>query len=411
MSASARIERRFLAVALSTALLALAARAPSQEMPKTLAEAQGLERAYALPLTAIFSTALTRGKSQPGDLLAHEVYGGYDMPAGVNAQRIIYHSQDAEGHDVTSSAVVLIPPGPAPQNGWPLIVWAHGTSGVARQCAPSLMKNLYYGQEVLYPFLKAGFAVVAVDYRGLGTPGPHQYVAKVAQARDLIFAVPAARAAAPALGRKWVVDGHSQGGLAAWGTAELESVRRDPDYLGAVSVAGALRLKDLFTHLRDTPGVGFYLAFVAYGIHARFPEFQPADMLTPAAISSYAAVTTQGCWYAGYAAYLHLPGNSILKAGWDGNPWVQRYFKENALGEQPVAGSLLVIAGEADSTVPLGNVRALVAASCKAGMAVSFRSYPGLDHDPVMEQSVPDQIAWIKDRFAGKPAGRSCPES
>jgi pimeloyl-ACP methyl ester carboxylesterase len=410
-SVSERIAWHSLAAALSAAFLSLSAPAGSEEMPQSLAEAQRMESENSLPLTDLFSTALAPQRSKAGDLLAHETYRGYAVPAGVNAQRIIYHSQDAEGHDVTASAVVLTPPGQPPKEGWPVIVWAHGTSGVARQCAPSLMKDLYYGHEGLFEFLAAGFAVVAVDYHGLGTPGPHQYVDKVAQAHDVIYAVPAARAAEPALGRKWVVDGHSQGGLAAWGTAELESARRDPDYLGAVSVAGALRLHDLLAHLRATPGVGFYLVFMAYGIHARFPEFEPADMLTATAMGSYAMVTAQGCWYAGYAAYLEVSGKSMLNPGWDGNPWVQRYFKENALGEQPIGGPLLVIAGEGDTTVPIGDARALVGAACKAGMAVSFRSYPGLDHDPTMEQSVPDQLAWIKDRFAGKPAGRSCPTS
>ena len=288
------------------------------------------------------------------------------------------------------------------------MVWAHGTSGVAQQCAPSLMKDLYYGAEGLFAFLAAGLAVIAVDYHGLGTPGPHQYVDKVAQAHDVIYAVPAARAAEPSLGPKWVVDGHSQGGLAAWGTAELEAVRHDPNYLGAVSVAGAARLQELFVHLSQTAGVGFYLAFMAYGIHARFPEFQPADMLTSSAMRSYATVTTGGCWYNGYAAYLGVPGSSLLRPGWERNPLVRRYSQENALGVKPIWGPLLVLAGEADATVPIGDVRAIVAAACKSGGAVSFRSYPNLDHDPTMEQSVPDQLAWIKDRFAGKPAGQTC---
>jgi len=69
---------------------------------------------------------------------------------------------------------------------------------------------------------------------------------------------------------------------------------------------------------------------------------------------------------------------------------------------------LFVIAGESDATVPIQNVRSLVGAACKAGTALTFRSYPGLDHDPTMEKSVPDQVAWIKDRFAGKAVGRSC---
>ena len=178
-----------------------------------------------------------------------------------------------------------------------------------------------------------------------------------------------------------------------------------------MSVAGAARLQELFAHLGETPGVGFYLAFMAYGIHARFPEFQPADMLTSSAMRSHATVTTEGCWYTGYAAYLRAPGSSLLRAGWERNPSIQRFITENALGEKPVGGPLLVIAGESDTTVPVGDVRAIVAAACKSGAAVSFRSYPGLDHDTTMEQSVPDQLAWIKDRFTGVAAARSCPTS
>src|SRR5579872_6149583 len=243
----------------------------SEEMPRTLPEAERAEHAVTLPIPRLYSTPLVAGKSKPGDLLAHEAYQGYATPEGVKAVRIVYHSQDAESHDVATSAVILTPPGAPPRDGWPVIAWAHGTSGVAQQCAPSLMKNLYYGDEGLFAMIAAGFAVVATDYHGLGTPGTHQYANKIAQAHDVIYSVPAARAAVPTLGSKWVADGHSQGGLAAWGVAEAEAERHDPGYLGAVSVSGALQLHPLFTHMAETPGVGFYLAFMAYAIHARFP--------------------------------------------------------------------------------------------------------------------------------------------
>ena len=42
------------------------------------------------------------------------------------------------------------------------------------------------------------------------------------------------------------------------------------------------------------------------------------------------------------------------------------------------------------------------------GIALEFRAYPGLDHDPTMEKGTPDQLRWISDRFAGKPAGDDC---
>ncbi len=405
-----RHSRASLGVCVATILLLGPVAGAAEDMPKSVAEAVRMEQANAVPAPRFFSTPRSLSRTRPGDLLAMEAFSAYQLPAGASAFRILYHSLDADGRDVATSAFVLVPAGTPRPGGWPVIAWAHGTSGVGRQCAPSLMKDYYYGDLGLADMVRAGYAVVATDYHGLGTPGLHQYVSKIAQVNDVIYSVPAGRAAVPALGRRWVADGHSQGGLASWGVAERESVLHDPDYLGAISVAGAARPEELLTHLGDTPGVGFYLAFMAYGIHARFPSFAVTDMLTPAAMERYPAVAANGCWYHAYALYAGLTGTAMLKPGWNHNVWVQRLFKENELGNEPVTGPLLVLAGEADATVPLEGVRQTVAHACKIGSRqLRFRSYPGLDHDPAMVQSVPDQIAWIGDRFAGTPAEGSCP--
>jgi len=405
-----RIRIGLVAVAVVTAALLGPATGRAEAMPATLADAKRMEQAVNLPAPSFYSAPRTLSRTRPGDLLAKQPFDGYQLPPGATATRILYHSLDAEGRGVATSAFVLVPAGTPPPGGWPVIAWAHGTSGVGRQCAPSLMKDYYYGELGLAEFLRAGFAVVGTDYHGLGTPGLHQYVDKIAQVNDVIYSVPAARAAVPSLGRRWVADGHSQGGLAAWGVAERESGLRDPDYLGAVSVAGAAHPEDLLTHLGDTPGVGFYLAFMAYGIHARFPSFAVTDMLTPLAMQRYAAASRDGCWYHGYALYADLTSTAILKAGWNRNPWARRFFQENELGETPVTGPLLVIAGEADATVPIEGVRQTVAHACKAGSPLlSFHSYPGFDHDPTMLETVRDQIGWIGERFAGTPAAGNCP--
>src|SRR5271163_2489850 len=194
----------------------------AQEMPKTVAQAVAMEKADRVAVGNFYSIPENLATTRPGDLLRKESFAGYTLPKGATAVRFQYHSLDATGGDVATSGVVLIPAGKAPPKGWPVIAWAHGTSGVSRLCAPSAMKDVYYGDEGLMPMVAAGFAVVATDYHGLGTEGPHQYVNKVAQARDVIYSIPAARAAVPSLGSKWVVDGHSQGGLAAWGVAEAE---------------------------------------------------------------------------------------------------------------------------------------------------------------------------------------------
>lgn len=388
--------------------MTLAGTASAQEMPKTLAQAAGMEQADRLPITDFYSTPSNLSATKPGDLLRKEAFAGYSLPKGASAVRILYHSLDATGQHVATSGVVLIPAGAPPPKGWPIIAWAHGTSGVARLCAPSAMKDVYYGDEGLMPMVTAGFAVVATDYHGLGTEGPHQYVNKIAQAHDVVYSIPAARSAVSSLGSRWVVDGHSQGGLAAWGVAEAEHDLKDPDYLGAVSVAGVAREVDFFGHLSDTPGVGFYLAFMAAGIHARYPEFNPHDLLSDSVLEHYEDVTTKGCYYYGYATYAALPSGTLLRPKWDKSVWIHRFFAGNAVAEAPIGGPLLVIAGEADQTVPITGVRAAVKQMCAAKQLVTFRSYPGLDHDPAMEKSTPDQLKWIKARFAGEPAASNC---
>jgi len=377
-------------------------------LPKSIDEAIAMEHADALPRTAFYDTpALT--SSKPGDLLRQEPGNGYALPRGATAVRILYHSQGADGADVATSGVILIPAGSAPAGGWPVIVWAHGTSGVARQCAPSLQKDMYYGEEGLIPMVRAGFAVIATDYHGLGTQGPHEYLNKTAQARDVIYSIPAAHAAVPSLARRWVVIGHSQGGLAAWSVAEMQVKLHDPNYQGAISVAPAAGLKSMLVDM-GKPGstASYYLSYMAYAMRVRTPTFKPSDMLTGEAPQRYADVTTKGCWYYAYAAVLNAPVGPMLKPGWDLLPAASRFIEENELARVPVAGPLLVIAGEADESVPLAPLRAVAARACKNGSALTFRSYPGLDHDPTMEQSTPDQLAWVRDRLAGKPSASNC---
>lgn len=384
------------------------ARADDPVMPRSLSEAIRMERDDALPRTAFYETP-PLSASRPGDLLRQENFTGYAIPTGAQAVRVLYHSRSAEGTDVATSGVVLIPAGKAPPGGWPVIAWAHGTSGVARMCAPSLEKDMEYGEEGLMPMVRAGFAVVATDYHGLGTVGPHEYVNKIAQGRDVIYSIPAARAAVPSLGRKWVVVGHSQGGLAAWSVAEMQGALRDPDYLGAVSVAGAADLKAVLAGMGD-PGseAAYYLVYMAYAIHVQSPSFKPEDMLAGVALERYGDVTTKGCWNYAYASFLKAPPGEVVKPGWDKTTAAERFFKTNELGSAPIGGPLLVIGGEADQTVPFAALRATVQKACKNGIALTFRSYPGLDHDPTMDRSTPDQLAWVRDRFAGKASTSNC---
>jgi pimeloyl-ACP methyl ester carboxylesterase len=383
--------------------------AQADDLPKTQAQALAYETADRMPPTSLYDTAAPLPPGRPGELIRSQAVTDYALPTGVRAVRILYHSQNAAGKDIAASGVVLLPPGTPPNGGWPVIAWAHGTTGVARDCAPSLMKDIYYGTEGLFPMVRAGFAVIATDYAGLGTAGPHQYMSTIAQANDVINSVTAAHSAVADLSLRWVVDGHSQGGGAAWGVAEQEATLKDPDFLGAVAVAGTVNMPWLMDYMAAQSPDSFYAVFLAYGIKAQFPQFRVADMLTEPALAEFHALTTKGCWYYGNATQLnHLLGTSAFKPGWMRNPWVKRFAARDTILRPRLTRPALVLAGGADQSVPAASIRQFAGNACRLGDKLEFRVYPGLDHDPLMEKSTPDQLQWIRARFGDQPAPENC---
>jgi fermentation-respiration switch protein FrsA (DUF1100 family) len=128
-------------------------------------------------------------------------------------------------------------------------------------------------------------------------------------------------------------------------------------------------------------------------------------------MAHYDAITKQGCWYYGYTSYRGTDAPAMVRPGWSQDRWAQKFFSENRAGAVPLGGPMLAIAGESDTAVPLGAVREVVGRACHNRQQVFFRSYPGLEHDQAMLETVSDQIAWIKERFGGKAARVNCSPS
>ena len=67
-----------------------------------------------------------------------------------------------------------------------------------------------------YPYLgrwlSEGYAVVATDYVGLGTPGLMPYLDGKVEAHSVVDSVKAARVIDPTISNRWAVVGQSQGG-------------------------------------------------------------------------------------------------------------------------------------------------------------------------------------------------------
>src|SRR5690606_24736699 len=124
--------------------------------------------------------------------------------------RVMYHSQDAQDRDRAVTGVITYPTGDGPDGGWPVLSTAHGTTGVAEQCALSRTADEAPGWGV-----EGGWAMT--DYVGQGPVGEvHPYLSKPSEGNAVIDIVRAAGHLPDAhAGSRWISIGHSQGGHGA----------------------------------------------------------------------------------------------------------------------------------------------------------------------------------------------------
>src|SRR5262249_18814177 len=160
---------------------------------------------------------------------------------------LLYSGTGLDGKPTPVSAVLTVPKGKAPKKGgWPIVTWAHGTTGIADQCAPS-RANVQQGYDhpLMQRWLKAGYAVVRTDYQGLGTAGPHPYLIGDTEGHDVLDAVLAARQADRTIANDVAISGHSQGGQAALFAASLA-----PKYAPSLKVKGTVAFAPV-SHLSE----------------------------------------------------------------------------------------------------------------------------------------------------------------
>ncbi|MEY9930839.1 pimeloyl-ACP methyl ester carboxylesterase [Catenulispora sp. GP43] len=268
-----------------------------------------------------------------GTLIRHEPLADGDgaLVEGAGAMyRVLYESTSGTkarlGEPIAVSGLVAFPEGPAPDDGWPVVTWAHGTVGSADICAPSmdchvpasledeglglLRKINKAPHKLLGALLRAGWAVAMTDYEGLGTRGNHPFLLGESEGRGVLDIVPAARDLAdrtdqPALSERYAIVGHSQGGQAALFAAHLASRTENPyptqgDLVGVAALAPASNLKG--GTLMDPEGLlpayglpdpvgdlgGFYVLF-SNGVFGGNPDIPADEIFQPAAQTKYRA--------------------------------------------------------------------------------------------------------------------------
>ena len=358
---------------------------------------------YIVPLEA--------SNAVPGTLLKVERQSDaslYTLAPNLSLSRFMYQSQTSNGSLVPVTAYVLWPYLARDYgDGLPVVAWAHGTSGVNHECAPSNMQNLWHHFQAPYQLALLGYVVVATDYAGLGVgadasgkPIVHEYLNGSAQANDIRYSVHAAQKAFPELSKRFVTIGSSQGGLATWALAERLVSEPMEGHLGTVALSPVTRFLDLSTNASI---ISLLLVMIAPTLIANYPEFSPEQIFTPEGQQSLETYTAlKGC----NTVLFNLPSKNILKEGWQDNAWVQAYQKLAGVGGRPISGAMLVMTGAADPSVfpqtVTDAVNRLVDANPSA--PIQYHQLPGVSHADAMFSGLQIYLAWIEQRFSGKPA-------
>jgi pimeloyl-ACP methyl ester carboxylesterase len=345
--------------------------------------------------------------------------GTMALPSAAQNILVLYRSTGAARGIVAVSGTLSIPQGTPPKNGWPVIVWTHGTTGLAPACAPS--RDTDGGPEHSYiatirtlldSYVKQGYAIVATDYEGLGVPGDHPFLQGVPTGRDALDLLRAGREVEPKLGTDYAVVGHSQGGQ-----VDLFAASLGPSYvpefklLGNVAFAPGSHIMDRIKLVTSSAKNELSLPYVLYTLQSYARSNSAIDLkriLTPTALSHLPDLM-QGCMT--HALTTGYWSTAVAKDQFVRRPDF-RAFKMMARRNEPgllrIRAPTMIVQGRDDVTVMPEATDDAARQLCARGNRLDYVPVAGADHDGSMTKGGADALAWIDARFKGLEVASNC---
>jgi len=355
--------------------------------------------------------------AEAGVILAEEpLPADYSVPSAARAVRILYTARDgiADTGVLPVSAAIFLPRGDPPPGGWPVVAWAHGTTGIADVCAPSARPRGDRDSQYLSRWLDAGFAVVASDYQGLGTPGIHPYSNYRASSYSVLDS---ARAIIgdPRYGaaNKVVLVGQSQGaGVVVAAAGYAPAYAPDLAIRGVVATGAPNLSKEaiesgLASSATDVMVTGAY-AMIGFELSRLHADLDSDAIFTPEGREIEALVATT-C----------LPG--VMQAAAERNLDPARTFRPGMLKRLwdtdvdlrsfpslTLSAPLFFGIGAADTAALPMTTLTLVNDLCSRGNSVEARIYKGKDHSGVVNAAAADAIGFARAAIDGGPVAATC---
>jgi pimeloyl-ACP methyl ester carboxylesterase len=338
-----------------------------------------------------------------GDIIYSQALFGLDEQ--LNGWRVLYVTSKVDGTPTFASASIYAPRDDKPHN---LVIWAHGSLGIADECAPSRSKD---GSELIANFddyINKGYAVIAPDYEGFGTPGTHPFLVGESEGRTVLDSVRMAQnfePINPIAGA--VIVGHSQGGQSALFAGELRaSYAPEVSLSGVVAIAPAGELLSLFEYSSTS---GFNIGFIvmtAIGFKAEYEELDLTQVLTDSAIEK-SSIIERGCLFSVLDSYKSDVGTTFTNDPETIPSW-KAILDKNSPGKKLIDTPTLLVHGLEDSTVPSLVSQNIFTSTCALGTAASRETYTDESHGSVLFSSKTKVMTFIKERFDNKEFISTC---
>lgn len=349
------------------------------------------------------------------------------------AWKVLYWSYGTNNSKLVPVSAIVVAPLKTSKS-TPIVTWAHGTTGLATSCAPSMPINpaqdfnsyyspnnygaIDYGIPSLTNMINSGYVVAATDYVGLGVKSKDTvYFIGEAEAKNVLDAAIAAKHLTKSSANT-IAFGWSQGGHAALWTADFANYASHAiNLLGVVALSPANPTEEI-KMMEGAIVSGYKIPSLAisemlmgwYTFEHAYSNIKLSDRITKNWVNFLNQAVDSQCvnHMSDSITFFENNNHKILVDKIKNDKLWYASYQKNALEQINTKVPFAIYQGEIDATVPKYATDKYINYACNKNIQLVYKTYSNTDHIAIIQASEKDYLEWIRDRFAGKVAPNNC---
>ncbi len=388
-----------------------------------LAPAATASAAEPLPLPEddpFFAAPADLASYRPGEVIASRrvQVTAFELPVPATAWQLVYRTSDRTGTPTVTVTTVIVPTvpwnGPGPR---PLVSYQTAEDGVSTRCAPSYaltagasggFTGSYSETPIVVAALLQGWAVSVPDYEGMES----QFLIADVAAKAVLDGLRAARqlTAAGLQNAPVAIWGYSGGAFATANAAQLQGAYAPELPMRGVALGGLLGDVRATINAFDGSIAGGAIPMGMHGFDRAYPEVGIVQYLNPLGRQLFETMRDD-CLFdaAPRRPFLRMRDIESVPNALD-TPVVAAMLRENSPRHRSGTPTAPVYEYHAllDEFAPIGPAKDTLRNYCRGGAAVQQDVKLLGEHLTEIVLGAPGAIAYLRARFAGRPAPSNC---